>query len=98
MPASIGPLRLAQPAEAHAAHGQRVDVVLLDLGAERADRGDRRLGVARAAEAGDTRLALRDGAEKHRAMGDRLVAGHGDVPDQGSCGLDTHRASRSSCP
>ena len=85
-----GTLRLAQPPEAHAAHGQRVDVVLLDLRPERADRRDRRLRVARATEPRDPRLAVRDCAQEHGAMRDRLVAGHGDVPDEGSCRLDPH--------
>ena len=50
-------------------------VGLVDADAERADRCDRRLGVGRAAEAGDARLAVGDRAEEHCPVRDRLVAG-----------------------
>ena len=50
--------------------------------AERAHRVDRRLRVAGAAEAVHVRLALAERAEQHGAVRDRLVAGHGDVPDE----------------
>ena len=79
------PAGRAQPAQALAEDAQRVVAVLVDRDAERAHRRDRRLGVGRAAEARDPRLAVADRAEQHRAVRDRLVARHGDVPDERGC-------------
>ena len=56
---------------------------ILDRDTERAHRVDRRLRVAGAAEATHVRVALGDRAEQHGTMRDRLVAGHGDVADDG---------------
>ena len=47
--------------------------------AERAHGAERRLGVARAAEAADARLAFGQRADQQRAVGDRLVARDADV-------------------
>ena len=58
VPAVDGRSGLDEAAEADPVHGQRVDVVLVHLDSESPDRGDRRLGVGRAAEPGDPRLAL----------------------------------------
>ena len=60
-----GPVQPSQPAPFHP---DEVDVVLGDLGTERANRGERRLGVGRAAEARDRRLALANRAEEHRSV------------------------------
>ena len=54
-----------QPAQPHASHGQHVDVVLDDLDAERPHRVHGRLGVRRAPEALDPRLALADPTDEH---------------------------------
>ena len=62
----------------------------LDLDAERAHGGDRRLGVRRTPESVHERLVLAERADQGGTVGDRLVAGHGDVPDQRSGGLDLH--------
>ena len=72
---------------------QRVDVLVDDLDAERAHRRDRRLGVRGATEAGDADVALAERADEHRAVRDRLVARHRDVPLERGHGLDAHRAS-----
>ena len=61
---------------------------LVDLDAERAHGGERRQGVAGAPEAADARLAVRDGAEEQRAVRDRLVARHGEVPVEPGRGLN----------
>ena len=79
-----------EPSQALAEDVQRVLAVLVDGDPEGANRLDRRLGVGRAAEAGDARLAVADRAEQDRAVGDRLVAGHGDVPDEARDRLDPH--------
>ena len=44
-PQSIGASGCRSPLQPDPAHAQRVDVLLHDLDAERANRGDRRLGV-----------------------------------------------------
>ena len=67
-----------------------VDVGLVHRDAERPHGRDRRLRVGRAAEARDARLALADRAEQDGAVRDRLVPGHGDMPDQRGCRLDAH--------
>ena len=79
-----------EPAQALAEDVQRVLAVLVDGDPERAHRLDRRLGVGRAAEAGDPRLAVADRAEQHGAVRDRLVARHGHVPDEARERLDSH--------
>ena len=61
--------------------------------AERAHRGDRRLGVARAAEAANRGLALADRPEQHGPVRDRLVARNRDVAAQRAGRLDLHSAS-----
>ena len=61
--------------------------------AERAHSRDRRLGVARAAEAADRRLPFADRAEEDGAVRDRLVSGNGDVAAQRRGRLDLHSAS-----
>src|SRR5581483_7537476 len=70
----------AETAKADTADDELVRGLLLHLRAESTHRLDRRERVLAAAEAADARLAVGDGAEEHRAMRDRLVAGHGDVP------------------
>ena len=87
------PLRLAQPAQAHARDAHGVPA-LPHLDAERADGGDRRLGVGGAAEALDHGLAVGDRAEQHRAMRDRLVAGHGDAALHRPRRIDPHSPAR----
>ena len=87
---SIGRPGDDEPAEALAEDVQRVVVVLVDGDPERADRLDRRLGVGGAAEARDARLAVAERAEQHRAVRDRLVAGHRDVADEAGDRLDPH--------
>ena len=77
------------PRRPSAVHDELVAVVV-DLGAERAHRGERRLGVARAAEAAHDGLAVGDGAEQQRPVRDRLVAGHGEVPVERDGRLDLH--------
>ncbi len=84
----------AEAAQALAEDAQRAGPVLVDLHAERPHRGDRRLGVGRAAEPRDARLAVADRADQHRAVRDRLVARHGDVPHELRDGLDQHRVDR----
>jgi hypothetical protein len=86
--------RLAQAAKANSVDANRVHVFLVDGHAESPDCGDRRLGVGRAPEAADGRLALANGADHHRAVGDRLVAGDGDVADHRRGRLDLHRPAR----
>ena len=89
-PQSIGASGCRQPLQPDPEHAQDVDVLLHDLDAERANRGDRRLRVRRPAEARDARLPLADGADQDGAVRDRLVARHCDVPDQRGNGLDAH--------
>ena len=86
-----GWVRLGETPQADALHLQRVDVLLVDLRAERSHRRDRRLGVLRAAEPADDRLALAERADQHRPVGDRLVPRHGDVAHEGGDGVDAHR-------
>ena len=90
VPAVDRRVRLAQAAQADAVDGERVDVLLDDLGAERAHRRDGRLGVRGATEAGDLGRAVADRADHDRAMRDRLVPRDGHVPFQGRHGLDAH--------
>ena len=78
-------------------HDELVVGDVLDLDAERAHRVDRRLRVAGAAEAVHARLALAERADQDGAVRDRLVPGHGDVPDERSSGLDPH-VNRSCVP
>ncbi len=85
-----GRIARPEPVEADATHPQRVGALVDDVDAERAHRGDRRLGVRRAPEARHERLALADRAEQHRAVRDRLVARHCDVTFEGGNGLDAH--------
>ena len=80
--------RRLEAAEPDAADAERVDVVLGDLGSERADGANRRLGVPRAPEAAHRRLALADPAEQDGAVRDRLVAGDGDVAGDRAGRLD----------
>jgi len=63
---------------------------VFDRDAERADRVDARLRVAGAAEAEHVRVAFRDRTEENRTVRDRLVAGHGDVPDERGGRIDPH--------
>src|SRR4051794_9780602 len=79
-----------EPVQALAEDVQRVLVVLVDRDPERTDCGDRRLGVGRAAESGDARLAVAQRAEQDRAVRDRLVSGNCDVTDEASDRLDPH--------
>ena len=53
------------------------------LGAERAHRGGGVAARPRLQQAVDGGFADREGAEHQRAMGNRLVARHADVPDSG---------------
>ena len=78
---SIGAAGAVEPAEPLPEDAQRLLAVLVDLDAERADRGDRRLGVGRAAEARDARLAVAERADQHGAVRDRLVARDGEVAE-----------------
>ena len=98
LPQSIGLRRFAQSAQAGAVDPQLVDVVLVDADAERADGRDRGLGVCRAAEARDPRLAVGDRAEQHGAVRDRLVAGHArcarESPSRARSSFGQHRARR----
>ena len=82
--------RCLQPAQPLPEDVEGVVSVLVDGDPERADGRDRRLGVGGAAEVRDARLAVADGAEEHRAVRDRLVAGHGEVPDETRDRVDPH--------
>ena len=84
----------AEAAKALAEDAERVGAVLVDLHAERTHGRDRRLGVGRAAESRDPRLAVADRADQHRAVRDRLVARHGDVAEELRNGLDEHGVDR----
>ena len=92
---STGPAR--RPRRPTPLHDELVVGHVLDLGPERAHRVDRRLGIARTAEAVHVRLALAERADQDGAVRDRLVAGHDDVPDQRSGGLYPH-VNRSCVP
>ena len=85
--------RFAQSAQAGALDPQHIDLVVVDGDAERADGRDRGFGVCRAAEALDPRLSVGDRTDQHRAVRDRLVAGHGDVPANRLRRLDLHSDS-----
>src|SRR5262249_10350087 len=66
---------------------------VIDINPERSDRLHCRLRVAGTAEAAHARLAFAERADQHRAVGDRLVAGDGDVTDERSGRLDPHSSS-----
>ncbi len=68
---------------------------LLDLDAERAHRVHGRHRVLGAPEALDVRLPLSETAEEHGAVRDRLVPGHGNVPDDRDSRFDLHAISLS---
>src|SRR5581483_10833102 len=78
------PPRRAEAAQADPVDAERVVVELLHLDSERTDGGDRRLGVRRAAEAANERLALGDRAEQDGPVRGRLVARDGDVAPGGA--------------
>ena len=59
-PQSIGAPGSRSPRKPDSADAERVDVLLGDVDAERANRRDRRLRVRGAPEAGDARLPLAD--------------------------------------
>ena len=86
--------RRTEAAEALAEHAERLGAVLVDVDAERAHRSDRRLGVRRAAEPRDARLAVADRAEQDGAVRDRLVTRNGNVTDEPRHGLDEDRCER----
>ena len=65
-------------------------VVLVDSDTERTNGPDRRLGIGGSAEAGDPGLSVTERAEQHCPMRDRLVARHGDVPDETRERFDPH--------
>ena len=83
-----------QSAEADAVDDELVRPLLVDLDAERAHRLHRRPGVGRAAEAADPALALGDGGDEHRPVRHRLVAGNGQVADDGTGWLDDRGTAR----
>jgi hypothetical protein len=85
--------RRAQPAQPPTLHDELVDVRLVDLDAERAHRVHGRLGVARPPEALHVHRAVRDRPEQHRAVRDRLVAGHDDVALERAGRCDLHSAT-----
>ena len=85
-----------QAREAAAAHHERVHALLGDLHAERAHRGDRRLRVGRAPETGHGRLVVAERGDEDGAVGDRLVPGHGHVPDETRDRLDVDGLAHSS--
>ena len=68
VPAVDGRSGLDEATEADPVHRQGVDVVLVHLDSEGPNRRDRRLGVGRAAEPGDPRLALAQRADEHSTM------------------------------
>src|ERR1700722_6668465 len=76
--------------QADAVHDQLVGAELLDLGAQGPHCVEGRLGVGRAAEPTDVRLAVRNRAEQERAVRDGFVAGNGEGSLQRDCGLDPH--------
>jgi hypothetical protein len=80
--------RRDEAADPLAEDAQGLGAVLVDLDPERPHRGDRRLGVRRASEAGDPGLAVADRAEEHGPVRDRLVPGHLEVPDEPRDALD----------
>ena len=82
LPQSIGRGRLAEsasPTPARARHRPS----FVHRHAKGAQRSERRLGVERASEAADERLALAHSAHEERAVGDRLVARHARAPREG---------------
>ena len=80
----------AKPAQADPVDRERVDVLLDDLGAERAHSPDRCLGVGRAAKPGDVCRPVADRPDEDRAVRHGLVPGDGHMPFQGRHGLDAH--------
>jgi hypothetical protein len=84
-----------KPAEAHPAHAHCVPVHL-HFGPERAHPGGGRERVGGSAEAREAALPVRDSAEQERAVGDRLVAGHGEVAAKGDGRLHVQRHAYSS--
>ena len=87
----------AQPAQPDAVHDQLVRAELLDLGAQRAHGLQGRLGVGRAAEAADVRLAVGDGPEAG-ASGARSTCRRAPPrwPLERDGGLDLHSSPLSS--
>ena len=83
----------AQSPQADSVHDELVVRFLVNRDTERADRVERRLGVARAPELAHARLAVRQCADEERAVGDRLVPGNGYVPDERAGRLDLHSSS-----
>ena len=83
---------LAEPAQTDSLDPDRVDVVLVHGHPEPAQRRHRRLRIAGAPEAADERLPVADPADHQGSMRDRLVPGHGDVPDERRGRLDLHRS------
>ena len=94
-PQSIGDTGSLQPAKAHPAHAHRVPFDL-HLGPERAHPRGGRERVGGGAEAREAALPVRDGAEEERAVGDRLVAGHGEVAAKRDGRIDRERHAYSS--
>jgi hypothetical protein len=84
-----------KPAEAHPAHAHCLPFHL-DLHPERAHPGGGRERVGGSAEAREEALPVRNGAEQERAVGDRLVAGHGEVAAKGDGRLHVQRHAYSS--
>ena len=86
-------LRRDKAAETAAEDTQRVRIRLVDPDPQRSDCGDRRLGVVRATETGNSGLAFGDRSEQHRTVGERLVSGDADVAVNSRCGRDLHPAA-----
>ena len=81
LPQSIGAAGALEPAQADAVDDAACRRRCSSTSTpERAHDAERRLGVARAAPAADERLAVGERADQQRAVRDRLVAGHADVP------------------
>ena len=93
-------IRRAQAPQPDAVHAQLLVAELLDLDAERAHRVDGRHRVGGAPESLHVRLPLAEPAEQDGAVRDRLVPGHGNVPDDRDSRFDLHSIalSRSCVP
>ncbi len=82
-----------EPAEPDTVDAELVVADLVDRHPECSHRSHGRLGVGRAPEAGDARLAVADAADQRGAVRDRLVARDRDVTDEAGDGLDGDRNS-----
>src|SRR6187200_735397 len=95
VPAIDRRVRSPQPAEPDAADASFV-LLHLDFRSEGAHGARRRKRVRGGPEAREAAFAVGDRREKKRAVGDGLVAGHGEVASKQDGRADLHRAYSSS--